>query len=89
MKRITINVGTHGVETTASEMRKRLAQVLSKIPGDQVVFFNLTLHLENYEPAPAKYSTHIVGAGELIREGDHSGSSPCALYGELARPEND
>ena len=51
MKRITMNVGTHGVETTASEMRKRLAQVLSKIPGDQIVFFNLTLHLENYSPA--------------------------------------
>jgi hypothetical protein len=61
MKRITINVGTHGVETTASEMRKRLAQVLSKIPGDQIVFFNLTLHLENYSPAAS------LVMGELAR----------------------
>ena len=51
MKRISMNIGTHGVETTASEMRKRIAQVVSKIPGDQIVFFNLTLHLENYSPA--------------------------------------
>ncbi len=50
MKRITINVGTHGVQTAAAEMRRRLAQTLSKIPGDQIVFFNLTLHLENYQP---------------------------------------
>ena len=61
MKRITMNVGTHGVETTASEMRKRLAQVLSKIPGDQIVFFNLTLHLENYSPAAS------LVMGELAR----------------------
>ena len=51
MKRISMNIGTHGVETTASEMRKRIAKVVSKIPGDQIVFFNLTLHLENYAPA--------------------------------------
>jgi hypothetical protein len=51
MKRISMNIGTHGVETTASEMRKRIAKVVSRIPGDQIVFFNLTLHLENYSPA--------------------------------------
>ena len=84
MKRISINIGTHGVETTASDMRKRLAQVLSKIPGDQIVFFNLTLHLENYEPAPAKYSTYIVGWLDEQR-----GHEPTVVRGELARPEND
>jgi hypothetical protein len=62
MKRITMNIGTHGTETTASEMRKRIAKVVSKIPGDQIVLFNLTLHLENYSPA-------VVGPimGELAR----------------------
>jgi hypothetical protein len=73
-----MNIGTHGVETTASEMRKRLAQALSKIPGDQKVFFNLTVHLENYSPAP-KYSTYIFGANDFTT----------AVQGELARPENE
>jgi hypothetical protein len=77
MKRISMNIGTHGVETTASEMRKRLAQVLSKIPGDQIVFFNLTLHLENYSPVQSygdKYHENLMQTTSL---------------GELARPEND
>lgn len=81
MKRITINIGTHGVQTTAAEMRRRLAQALSKIPGDQIVFFNLTLHLENYQPAGnsitkipdspttrhavAKYSTYCIGHNDF------------------------
>lgn len=88
MTRITINVGTHGVETTASEMRKRLAQVLSKIPGDQVVFFNLTLHLENYSPITPEQARRVID--ELYEVGEsHSGLLPPMVYGELARPEND
>lgn len=62
MKRVSMNIGTHGVQTTASEMRKRLAQVLSRIPGDQIVFFSLTLHLEPYAP-PMSSAVH----GELAR----------------------
>jgi hypothetical protein len=77
MKRVSFNIGTHGVETTASEMRRRLAQVLSQIPGDQKVFFSLTLHLENYAPASANFT---VGQphDDMTR-----------VMGELARPEND
>ena len=74
MKRVSMNIGTHGVKTTASGMRKRLAQVLSKIPGDQVVFFNLTLHLEN--PTPEGF----------FKNPYHSTT---VVLGELARPEND
>lgn len=98
MKRITINIGTHGVQTTAAEMRRRLAQALSKIPGDQIVFFNLTLHLENYRPTtPVGYNClrngctssvphfHLTHADDV----DHSSLTPTAVYGELARPEND
>ena len=50
MSRISINIGTHGIETTASEMRKRLAKVLSRIPGDTPVTFNLSVHLERFAP---------------------------------------
>lgn len=68
MKRISMNIGTHGVETTASEMRKRIARVLSKIPGDQVVFFNLVLHLEDYKPATiATFGGSSTIWGELAR----------------------
>ena len=61
MKRVSMNIGTHGVETTASEMRKRIAKVVSKIPGDQIVFFNLTLHLENYSPAASLVMGELAG----------------------------
>ena len=103
MKRITINVGTHGVQTTAAEMRRRLAQTFSKIPGDQIVFFNLTLHLEDYQP-PAKYTTMIVGYSDFLPAAPHNpwvdGFTTADLQeahetglgivlGELARPEND
>lgn len=80
MKRITMNIGTHGTETTASEMRKRIAKVVSKIPGDQIVLFNLTLHLENYSPVQSfgdKYQENLMQTAANL------------VMGELARPEND
>jgi hypothetical protein len=46
MRFITVNVGTHGVETTVSEMRKRLSRILANLQGDQKVFFNFVMHVE-------------------------------------------
>ena len=82
MRRISMNIGTHGVETTASEMRKRIAKVVSKIPGDQIVFFNLTLHLENYMPTPSGPSITKIPDSPTTRHAR-------LVFGELARPEND
>jgi hypothetical protein len=65
MKRITIEVGSHGVATTVSEMRKRLAKVLSPLRGDQEVFFSFSAHLENYQIAPTKPTPMRVIYGEL------------------------
>jgi hypothetical protein len=84
MKRVSFNIGTHGVETTAAEMRRRLAQILSKIPGDQLVFFNLTLHLEDYKPAQRNPWVTGFTAADLAEP-----ISFGVVFGELARPEND
>ena len=59
MHRITLEVGSHGVVTTVSEMRKRLAKVLSNLPGDQEVFFTFIGHLQPVRPT--------VDMGELAR----------------------
>lgn len=59
MHRITIEVGSHGVVTTVSEMRKRLAKVLSNFPGDQEVFFTFSAHLENSQSNAAEVPCEI------------------------------
>jgi hypothetical protein len=48
MAHITISAGTNGEKTTVSEMRKRLARVLSKLDGDQEVSFSFAASCENY-----------------------------------------
>jgi hypothetical protein len=50
MHRITIEAGSHGVVTTVSEMRKRLAKILAPMQGDQEVFFTFVAHLEPRRP---------------------------------------
>jgi len=45
MHRITVEVGSHGVVTTVSEMRKRMAKILSGMDGNQEVFFTFVAHL--------------------------------------------
>ena len=65
MKRITIEVGSHGVATTVSEMRKRLAKILAPLRGDQEVFFSFAAHLENYQNPLPKPTPMQVIYGEL------------------------
>lgn len=50
MSTITIQIDNHEQPYTVSEMRRRLAQVLSKLNGDQTVSFSFNARLENYTP---------------------------------------
>jgi len=67
MSKLLIRIDNHDQPYTVSEMRKRLAQVLSKLNGDQEVAFTFVATLPEYrpEPAPIKYTTFIFG--ELAR----------------------
>ena len=51
MAKIVINIDNHDQKYTVSEMRRRLAQVLSKLDGGHEVSFSFTATLENYQPA--------------------------------------
>ncbi len=50
MATITIQIDNHEQKFTVGEMRRRLAQVLSKLNGDQIVTFSFNARLENYTP---------------------------------------
>lgn len=65
MSRITINIEHGEVPTTVSQMRKRLAMVLSHLRGDQLVTFNFTARLPEYTPDPLRGIK--VSHGELAR----------------------
>lgn len=49
MSKLTLRIENHGQVYTVSEMRRRLAQVLSKLDGGQEVSFAFTATLENYQ----------------------------------------
>ena len=50
MPTITIRIDNHDQPYTVREMRRRLAQVLSKLNGDQTVSFSFNARLEEYTP---------------------------------------
>ena len=52
MSKLNINIENHEQKYTVSEMRKRLAQVLSKLNGDQPATFSFRAELTDYTPAP-------------------------------------
>jgi len=52
MARLNIRIDNYGQPMTVSQMRRRLAQVLSKMSGDQEVKFTFTAVLEHYRTAP-------------------------------------
>lgn len=60
MSKLNINIENHEQKYTVSEMRRRLAQVLSKLNGDQEVTFTFTCTLKHYQPAAVAASTHSV-----------------------------
>lgn len=49
MSKLTIHIENHEQKYTVSEMRRRLAQVLSKLNGDQIVSFTFDATLANYQ----------------------------------------
>lgn len=52
MPQLTIQVDNHDQPYTVSEMRRRLAQVLSKLNGTEQVSFSFHASFETYTPAP-------------------------------------
>lgn len=64
MPNLTINLDNGGQSMTVSQMRKRLAQVLSGLRGDQEVSFGFTARLPHYAPNPPLAT---VVYGELAR----------------------
>jgi len=101
MSKLLIRVDNHDQPYTVSEMRKRLAQVLSKLNGDQEVAFTFVATLENYEPTRTPTIPAILGAPYNLEQGDPvEGRDGLWGYakklgfstevcGEIARPEND
>ena len=55
MSKLNINLDNHGQPYTVSEMRIRLAQVLSKLDGGQLVTFSFRADLPDYKPADDLY----------------------------------
>jgi hypothetical protein len=51
MSQLLIHVESHEQRYTVSQMRRRLAQVLSKLRGDQEVTFTFNATFESYQPA--------------------------------------
>jgi hypothetical protein len=76
MPKMTLQIDNHDQPYTVSEMRKRLAQVLSKLDGGQEVSFSFSARFENYTPAPAEAPAGIALFDTI-------------LFGARARPEND
>lgn len=79
MAKLNINIENHEQNYTVSEMRRRLAQVLSKLNGDQKVTFSFRAELAEYQPAPTALRT--IWDLEKCRV-------ITVVPGELARPEN-
>jgi len=80
MPRLTINIDNGGQPITVSQMRRRLASILSSLRGDQMVTFSFTARLPHYTPSETR-RTLLPGPGLI------EGINIC--YGELARPENE
>jgi len=79
-QQLNMNIDNGGQPITVSEMRRRLASILSGLRGDQMVTFSFTARLPHYTPSETR-RTLLPGPGLI--EGIH------VVYGELARPENE
>ena len=120
VSKLNISIDNHGQEYAVSEMRRRLAQVLSKLDGAQKVTFSFRAELAEYKPAKwdriktfggnlRENLIQMTSGGEDIltpyahldwsenpvaKVAGHvktptSVEFDTAIYGELARPEND
>ena len=90
MSKLLIRIDNHDQPYTVSEMRKRLAQVLSKLNGDQEVSFTFVATLEHYQPERHLTMPAILGMPYDLSKAEITLAEGLrAFYGELARPEND
>ncbi len=103
MAKLHIQIDNHDGPYTVSEMRRKLAKVLSKLNGDQEVRFMFTAALENYTPAAPVNRRPCFGCDSepslaeiierncsLLKESLPKISvSRGILFGELSRPSND
>lgn len=79
MSKLVIVVENHQQKYTVSEMRRRLAQVLSKLNGDQEVSFTFSATLENYQPASdasTNFATNMEKYNKLSPEQKHNTMHP-------------
>ena len=67
MATLMIQIDDHDQPYTVREMRRRLAQVLSKLDGDQIVSFSFNARLENYTRHNTKPA--VLGAPYNLKEG--------------------
>lgn len=100
MAQVIINIENHTPECTVSDLRRKLAQVLSKLDGKQEASFTFVLTLKNYQqPALAEPSIKDpMGFGSFLRgdwyraghlRGDLSALNLSGVTtGRIAREEN-
>ena len=84
MATITISIDDHDQPYTVREMRRRLAQVLSKLDGDQIVSFSFNARLENYKSpdVPTLYQPFV------NTDGTRTGRITTKSAGFLGAPYN-
>ncbi len=61
MANLNIEIGSHGDPMTVHEMRRKLAEVLANLRGDQLVSFSFAAHLPHYSPRSVTPRTIIYG----------------------------
>jgi hypothetical protein len=93
MPRLNIRIDNYGQPTTVSQMRRRLAQILSKLSGDQEIKFTFTAVLEDYQPVRVLTKSPLLGMPygptTTVHQIEAEENDPYTAFGKLARPEND
>ena len=100
MIKLNINIKNHEQHYTVSEMRRRLAQVLSKLNGDQSVTFSFRAELTDYSPVRSygeKYHENLIqsalaastySAIAAMREGNSEPALECVQIFEPSTENN-
>lgn len=90
MPSITIHLNNHEKHGTVSEMRRALAQVLSKLEGEQEVVFTFTATtVDRREPAksktlgaPCQTTPMQIAQEESVPDGSGDSTDPCLEVGD-------
>lgn len=78
MSKLHINIGSWGTPTTVSDMRRRLAHALAKLPGDTEVTFDFRAEMGHYEPAPKPLAVQCPRCGVGIDDDGDGNCGQCA-----------